>query len=154
MEGVICVLMAGAVCVGAGGAGWNAGYTIQAHHWRPKQTPAMMSIVLLLIPASFGIEHAAALRPPTFEVQTAIEVNAPPEKVGTRWWPCGDSAAKGMVISRRGSRIRFRAEISGHGIARCGIAYSRRGRSWSQIEVWDAAAAAEIWRDRESGTVE
>src|SRR6267143_3383192 len=47
MEGVICVLMAAPFALGLSALGGMLGYTIQAHHWRPKQTPTMMSIVLL-----------------------------------------------------------------------------------------------------------
>jgi len=54
MEGVICVLMAAPFALGLAALGGMLGYTIQAHHWRPKQTPAMMSIVLLLIPRRLG----------------------------------------------------------------------------------------------------
>src|SRR5467141_3365398 len=62
MEGVICVMMAAPFALGLAELGGMLGYTLQEHHWGPQQRPAMLSLVLLLVPASFGIEHAAALQ--------------------------------------------------------------------------------------------
>ena len=58
VEGVICVLMAaplGCVLAMMGGA---VGYFIQRRYWGQVQAPAMLSIVLLLVPASFALERA------------------------------------------------------------------------------------------------
>jgi len=81
MEGIICILMAAPFALGLAALGGALGYMIQSHHWRPKQAPAVLSLVILVVPATFGAEHAAKLQPPTFEVRTAIEVHAPAEKV-------------------------------------------------------------------------
>lgn len=61
--------------------GGMLGYAIQTGYWLHKGTPATLSIVLLFTPAFQSVEHWAKLQPETFEVRTAIEVNAPPEKV-------------------------------------------------------------------------
>src|SRR5215472_5171668 len=80
IEGIICLLMAAPFAAALAALGGALGYAIQAGHWRP-QSPAMFSILILLVPASFGLEHAVAVRPPVYEVRSAIEVHAPPEKV-------------------------------------------------------------------------
>src|SRR5437773_1174884 len=81
MEGVICVLMAAPFALALAVVGGMIGYAVQELYWRPKRTPTMLSIVILMIPGTFAIERGAGLQAPTFEVRTAIEVNAPPEKV-------------------------------------------------------------------------
>ncbi|PYT42805.1 MAG: hypothetical protein DMG45_08550 [Acidobacteria bacterium] len=137
MEGVICVLMAAPFALGLAALGGMLGYTIQAHHWRPKQTPAMLSIVILLIPASFGIEHAAALQPPTSEVRTAIEVNAPPEKVWNQVVAFAEIPPPKELLFRAGIAYPIRAEISGHGVGAVRHCVFSTGPFVEPIEVWD-----------------
>src|SRR5207245_214235 len=108
-----------------------------AHHWRPNQTPAMLSIVILLIPASFGIEHAAALQPPTSEVRTAIEVNAPPEKVWNQVVAFAEIPPPKELLFRAGIAYPIRAEISGHGAGAVRHCIFSTGPFVEPIEVWD-----------------
>jgi uncharacterized membrane protein YhaH (DUF805 family) len=137
MEGVICVLMAAPFALGLAALGGMLGYTIQAHHWRPKQTPAMLSIVLLMIPASFGIEHAAALQPPVFMVRTAIEVNAPPEKVWNQVVAFAEIPPPTELLFRAGIAYPIRAEISGQGVGAVRHCVFSTGPFVEPIEVWD-----------------
>jgi uncharacterized membrane protein YhaH (DUF805 family) len=137
MEGVICVLMAAPFALGLAALGGMLGYTIQTRHWRPKQTPAMLSIVILMIPASFGIEHAAALQPPTFEVRTAIEVNAPPEKVWNQVVAFAEIPPPTELLFRAGIAYPIRAEISGHGVGAVRHCVFSTGPFAEPIEVWD-----------------
>jgi len=137
MEGVICVLMAAPFALGLSALGGMLGYTIQAHHWRPKQTPAMLSIVLLIIPVSFGIERTAALRPPTFEVRTAMEVNAPPEKVWNQVVAFAEIPPPKELLFRAGIAYPIRAEISGHGVGAVRHCIFSTGPFAEPIEAWD-----------------
>src|SRR5438874_13533470 len=75
VEGVICLLMAAPFAVALPALGGALGYAIQARHWRPKQTAAMLSILILVVPDSIGVERAAALRPTTSNERSALEVN-------------------------------------------------------------------------------
>jgi uncharacterized membrane protein YhaH (DUF805 family) len=137
MEGVICVLMAAPFGVGLAGLGGMLGYTIQKHYWGPKQTPAMLSIVLLLVPGSFGIEHAAALQPPVFTVRTTIEVNAPPEKVWNQVVAFAEIPPPKELLFRAGIAYPIRAEISGHGVGAVRHCIFSTGPFAEPIEVWD-----------------
>lgn len=137
MEGVICVLMAAPFALGLAGLGGMLGYAIQAHHWRPKQTPAVLSLVILLVPATFGIERAAALRPPVFEVRTAIEVNAPPEKVWKEVVAFAEIPPPKELLFRAGVAYPIRAEISGHGVGAVRHCVFSTGPFVEPIEVWD-----------------
>jgi uncharacterized membrane protein YhaH (DUF805 family) len=137
MEGVICILMAAPFAAGLAGLGGMLGYTIQAHHWRPKQTPAMLSIILLMVPASFGIEHAAALRSPVFIVRTSIEVKAPPEKVWDQVVAFAEIPPPKELWFRAGIAYPIRAVISGHGVGAVRHCIFSTGTFVEPIEVWD-----------------
>jgi uncharacterized membrane protein YhaH (DUF805 family) len=137
VEGVICLLMAAPFAVALAALGGALGYVIQAQHWRPKQSPAMLSIVILMIPASFGIERAAALRPQVFEVRTAMEVNAPPEKVWDKVVAFAEIPAPKELLFRAGIAYPIRAEISGHGVGAVRHCVFSTGPFVEPIEVWD-----------------
>jgi len=137
MEGLICVLMAAPFALGLAALGGMLGYTIQKHHWGPQQRPAMLSVVLLLVPALFGIEHAAALQPPVFMVRTAIEVNAPPEKVWNQVVAFAEIPAPKELLFRAGIAYPIRAEISGHGVGAVRHCIFSTGPFEEPIEVWD-----------------
>ncbi|HYL86129.1 MAG TPA: DUF805 domain-containing protein [Candidatus Angelobacter sp.] len=137
MEGIICVLMAAPFALGLAVLGGLLGYSIQARHWRPKQTSAVLSLVILLVPATFGIEHAAALRPPVFEVRTAMEVNAPPEKVWSQVVAFAEIPPPKELLFRAGIAYPIRAEISGHGVGAVRHCIFSTGPFVEPIEVWD-----------------
>jgi hypothetical protein len=137
MEGVICILIAAPIGIALAGLGGMLGYTIQARHWWPKQTPAMLSVVLLLVPASFGIEHAAALQPPVLMVRTAIEVNAPPEKVWNQVVSFAEIPPPKELLFRAGIAYPIRAEISGRGVGAVRHCVFSTGPFVEPIEVWD-----------------
>src|SRR5467141_3596566 len=50
IEGLICILMAAPFALGLAALGGMLGYAIQAGYWLHKDTPVMMSIVLLFTP--------------------------------------------------------------------------------------------------------
>ncbi len=137
MEGVICVLMTAPFALGLAALGGALGYMIQAHHWRPKQVPAVLSIVILLVPASFGVERAAALKPPEFVVKTAMEVNAPPEKVWNQVVAFAEIPPPKELLFRAGIAYPIRAEISGHGVGAVRHCVFSTGPFVEPIEVWD-----------------
>lgn len=137
LEGVICVLMAAPFALGLAALGGSLGYVIQSHHWCPRQTPAMFSILLLLVPASFGFERAADLRPPVYEVRTAIEVNAPPEKVWNEVVSFAEIPPPKELLFRAGIAYPIRAEISGHGVGAVRHCIFSTGPFVEPIEVWN-----------------
>lgn len=137
IEGIICLLMAAPFAVALAALGGALGYAIQARHWRPKQSPAMFSILILLVPATFGVERAAALRPPVYEVQTAIEVNAPPERVWNQVVAFAEIPPSKELLFRAGIAYPIRAEISGHGVGAVRHCIFSTGAFVEPIEVWD-----------------
>ncbi|HKW34919.1 MAG TPA: DUF805 domain-containing protein [Candidatus Acidoferrum sp.] len=137
VEGIICLLMAAPFAVALAALGGALGYAIQARHWRPKQSPAMLSILILLVPASFGVERAAALRPPVYEVHTAIEVNAPPEKVWNQVEAFAEIPPPKELLFRAGIAYPIRAEIAGHGVGSVRHCVFSTGSFVEPIKVWD-----------------
>jgi uncharacterized membrane protein YhaH (DUF805 family) len=137
MEGIICVLMAAPFALGLAAMGGALGYMIQARYWRPRQMPGVLSLIILMIPASFGVEHAAALRPPEFVVRTAIEVNAPPEKVWNQVVAFSEIAPPKELLFRAGVAYPIRAEITGHGVGAVRHCVFSTGPFVEPIEVWD-----------------
>jgi hypothetical protein len=137
MEGLICILMAAPFAIALAAVGGMIGYTIQNRYWEAKQRPAMLSIVLLLAPLSFGIERAAALKPPMFVVRTAIEVNAPPEKVWNQVVAFAEIPPPTELLFRAGIAYPIRAEISGHGVGAVRHCIFSTGPFAEPIEVWD-----------------
>jgi uncharacterized membrane protein YhaH (DUF805 family) len=137
MEGLICILMAAPFAIALSAIGGMIGYTIQDRYWGTRQRPAMLSIVLLMIPASFGIEHAAALRPPEYTVRTAIEVNAPPEKVWSQVVAFAEIPPPKELLFRAGIAYPIRAEISGRGVGAVRHCVFSTGPFVEPIEVWD-----------------
>jgi uncharacterized membrane protein YhaH (DUF805 family) len=137
VEGIICLLMAAPFAVALAALGGALGYVIQARHWRPKQAPAMFSILILLVPATFGVERGAALRPPVYEVHTAIEVNAPPEKVWNQVVAFAEIPPPKELLFRAGIAYPIRAEISGRGVGAVRHCIFSTGPFVEPIEIWD-----------------
>lgn len=137
MEGAICMLMAAPFALGLAGVGGMVGHGIQELYWRPKRTPTMLSIVFLLVPATFGIEHGAALRSPVYEVRTAIEVNAPPQQVWNQVVAFAEIPPPKELLFRAGIAYPIRAEISGHGVGAVRQCLFSTGPFIEPIEVWD-----------------
>src|SRR5712672_1132726 len=122
IEGLICVLMAAPLAFVLAWLGGSLGYYIQGNYWGAKTGSAMLSVVLLVMPAAFGLEHAAALETPTFVVRSAIDVHAPPEQVWKQVVAFAQIPPPTELLFRAGIAYPIRAEITGRGtgaVRRC-----------------------------------
>jgi uncharacterized membrane protein YhaH (DUF805 family) len=137
IEGLLCILMAAPFAFALAALGGTLGYTVQAAYWLNKGTPVMMSIVLLFTPAIQGIEHLVKLQAETFEVRTAIEVNASPEKVWRQVVAFAEIPPPKELLFRAGIAYPIRAEISGHGVGAVRHCIFSTGPFAEPIEVWD-----------------
>jgi uncharacterized membrane protein YhaH (DUF805 family) len=137
VEGMVCVVMAAPLALALTGLGGWVGYGVQAIRRLDDGAPAMMSIVLLLLPAFLGVERAAGLKPPTFVVRSAVEVKAPPEAVWREVVSFTKIPPPTELLFRAGIAYPIRAEITGHGpgaIRRCIFS---TGPFVEPIEIWD-----------------
>jgi uncharacterized membrane protein YhaH (DUF805 family) len=139
VEGVICVVMAAPLGLALTGLGGWVGYFIQLmpRHSGRDDVPALMSVVLLLAPALFGMERAAALPTPAFVVRTSIDVQAPPEVVWQQVLAFSEIPPPTELLFRAGVAYPIRAEISGHGSGAIRHCIFSTGPFVEPIEVWD-----------------
>jgi uncharacterized membrane protein YhaH (DUF805 family) len=137
IEGLICILMAGPFALGLAALGGMLGFTIQAAYWLNKGTTVMMSIVLLFSPAVQGVERLAKPQAETYEVRTASEVNAPPEKVWNQVIAFAEIPPPKELLFRAGIAYPIRAQISGRGVGAVRHCVFSTGPFVEPIEVWD-----------------
>jgi uncharacterized membrane protein YhaH (DUF805 family) len=137
IEGLICIMMAAPIAGALALLGGLLGYRIQANHWRPPEAPVMLSVVLLLVPAFFGMERAAGLEPETYRVQTAIEVNTRPGQVWQKVIAFAEIPPPKEMLFRAGIAYPIRAEISGHGVGAVRHCIFSTGPFVEPIEIWD-----------------
>ncbi len=137
VEGLICLVMAAPIGAGVAMMGGTLGYSIQMRHWNRQQTPAMLGVVLLFAPAIFGMERAARIEPPMLEVNTAIEVNAPPEAVWQQVVAFSEIAPPREFLFRAGIAYPIRAELAGRGVGAVRRCVFSTGAFVEPIEVWD-----------------
>jgi uncharacterized membrane protein YhaH (DUF805 family) len=137
MEGLICIVMAAPIaCILALLGGW-LGFGIQAAHWTRRHTPALLSVVVLLTPSFFGVEHFLKPQPGIFEVKSAMEVNAPPERVWQQVVSFAEIPPPQEAIFRAGIAYPIRAEIYGHGPGAVRHCVFSTGPFVEPITVWD-----------------
>jgi len=137
LEGLICILMAAPLALGLAWLGGSLGYFIQGNYWGAKQGPAMLSVVLLAMPGLFGLEHAVALKPPTFVVHTSIDVHARPEQVWKQVVAFAEIPPPTEMLFRAGIAYPIRAEITGRGPGVMRRCIFSTGAFLEPIEVWD-----------------
>ncbi|HEV1994147.1 MAG TPA: DUF805 domain-containing protein [Candidatus Acidoferrum sp.] len=138
VEGLICLIMAAPIALCLVLMGGALGYAVQRRHWSRQAAPAMLSVVLLFVPAFFGIERAANLEPPTLEVRSAIEVNAPPEIVWKQVVAFSEIPPPKELLFRAGIAYPIRAEMIGRGVGAERHCIFSTGAFVEPIEVWDA----------------
>lgn len=137
VEGVICVMMAAPIALALAFLGGAVGFLIQARYWSPRNKPAILSAILLVIPSAFLGEHAAALQPPVYVVRSAITINAPPEKVWSQVVAFAEIPPPRELLFRAGVAYPIRAEIDGAGVGATRRCIFSTGPFEEPITVWD-----------------
>jgi uncharacterized membrane protein YhaH (DUF805 family) len=137
IEGFICVLMAAPLALVLAWIGGSLGYYIQGNYWGAKTGSAMLSVVLLVMPTAFGLEHAAALETPVFVVRSAIDVQAPPEQVWKQVVAFAEIPPPTEMLFRAGIAYPIRAEIKGRGAGAVRRCVFSTGAFVEPIKVWD-----------------
>jgi uncharacterized membrane protein YhaH (DUF805 family) len=137
IEGLICLLMAAPLALALAALGGWGGYLIQAVYWHAKGSPVLLSVVLLITPASFGLERAMHLQPPVFAVRTSIVIDAPPEQVWQQVIAFAEIPPPTEMLFRAGVAYPIRAEISGHGPGAIRHCIFSTGAFVEPIQIWD-----------------
>jgi uncharacterized membrane protein YhaH (DUF805 family) len=137
VEGVICVMMAAPIALALAFLGGTVGYLIQERYWSPRNKPAILSAILLVIPSAFLGEHAIALQPPVYMVRSAVTISAPPEKVWNQVVAFAEIPPPRELLFRAGVAYPIRAEIDGAGVGATRRCIFSTGPFLEPITVWD-----------------
>jgi hypothetical protein len=117
--------------------GGSIGFAIQLHYWDTHYKPAMLGLILFVLPSAFVSERAAALKPPDFVVHSAVEISAPPEAVWRQVIAFSEIPPPQELLFRAGVAYPIRAEISGCGVGAVRHCNFSTGPFVEPIEVWD-----------------
>jgi uncharacterized membrane protein YhaH (DUF805 family) len=137
MEGVLCIAMAAPIGMGLSVLGGIVGFWVQAGRWKLKGRPVLMGMVLAIAPIWMGIDPTVQGEPCLLKVQSAIEIDAPPEVVWKKVVSFSDIPSERDWLFHTGIAYPIRATISGSGpgaIRRCEFS---TGPFVEPIEVWD-----------------
>ena len=133
-EGIVCLMMAAPLALTLGALGGWAGYFIQ--HQPQAQAPVTLMAVLLFSPGFMAIEHLFAPQAPALRVVTAIEVNAPPERVWKNVVSFAELPPPTELIFRTGIAYPVRARIVGSGVGAVRRCEFSTGPFVEPIQVW------------------
>jgi uncharacterized membrane protein YhaH (DUF805 family) len=136
VEGVVCILMAAPTAVPCAWAGALLAYAL---HRPPKrrETSQVFPALLLALPALMAAEHATLPPPPVYTVQTALEIDAPPETVWRQVVSFAELPPPEELLFRIGIAYPMRAEIEGEGPGAVRHCVFSTGPFVEPIEVWD-----------------
>jgi uncharacterized membrane protein YhaH (DUF805 family) len=136
-EGIICLIMAMPIALPLACFGGILGYLLQHRRWVQSSAPAFLSALLLFVPGVQGIEHLAGRVPPVYVVRSAIDIQAPPEKVWRQVVAFNEIGPPTEWIFRAGVAYPIRAEISGSGPGAERHCVFSTGAFVEPIQIWD-----------------
>jgi hypothetical protein len=137
IEGLICLIMAIPIAVPVAAIGGVCGYLVQRRRWSQTGAPAFLSVVLLFVPGVQWTEHAVSTSNPTFVVRSAVDIDAPPEKVWKQVVAFSEIPPPTEWVFRAGVAYPIRAEIFGRGPGAERHCVFSTGAFVEPIEVWD-----------------
>ena len=137
VEGLVCLLMAMPIALPLAAFGGAFGYFVQRWRWSQAGAPAFLCVMLLSVPSLQLSEHIAPARNPEFVVRSAVEIDAPPEKVWQKVIAFSEIPPPKELIFRAGIAYPIRAEIAGRGPGAERHCVFSTGAFVEPIEVWD-----------------
>jgi hypothetical protein len=139
IEGVVCIMMAAPIAVPLGVFGGACAYAIQRRRWLGPDAPVVVSMLLLMgvAPGIEWVEHVAARPSPVNVVRTAIDIQAPPERVWREVVAFTEIPPPTEWMFRAGVAYPIRAEMIGSGPGAERHCVFSTGSFVEPIEVWD-----------------
>jgi hypothetical protein len=136
VEGAVCLIMAAPIGLLLAFAGGLVGYLIIGRRHAPLH-PAAMSLILLSVPLTMGMEKQADDAPPLVSVTSSVVIDATPDRV----WPhvvsvCSIPPQRDWVL-HTGVAYPTRARIDGSGVGAVRHCIFTTGEFVEPIEVWD-----------------
>lgn len=144
IEGVICILMATPIALTLAILGAIIGHTIQRRLEGGRDAGPIVGSFVLLLPAIFGAEQLAGSGPPLIEVETVVEIDAPPERVWEHVVAFAELPPPTERLFRLGVAYPLRAEIRGEGVGAVRHCVFSTGSFVEPIEVWDESRRLEF----------
>lgn len=137
IEGLICIVMASPIALALCFLGVS-----MARLTRPRSDPSSASgsrlgAIALAVPLLMGLEHVADLRPPTHEVVTSVDVDAPPETVWRHVVSFPDLPPPTEFMFRAGIAHPIGATIDGIGPGALRLCRFSTGDFVEPITTWD-----------------
>ncbi|HSY92990.1 MAG TPA: hypothetical protein VK812_16585 [Candidatus Binatus sp.] len=136
-EGMVCLIMATPIAVPLAAFGGVCAYRVQRRKWFQTDAPVLLSALLVFVPGIEWMEHVAATPSATFVARTAIDVQAPPERVWREVVAFSEIPAPTEWMFRAGIAYPIRAEMLGSGAGAERHCVFSTGAFVEPIEVWD-----------------
>jgi len=135
-EGLICLLMAAPLALALALIGALAGHAVQTGRWRGT-SPQLYCVPVLAIPLMLGTEHLCDSPPPLLKVTSAVEIDAPPERVWQNVVRFAELPPPTETLFKLGIAYPIRAEINGHGAGAVRHCVFSTGAFVEPINTWD-----------------
>jgi hypothetical protein len=135
-EGVICLLKVAPLALPLAAFGGAGAYLVQRRRRFDTEAPALLSILLVFAPGVEWAEHFTT-QPPRFVVRTAIDIQAPPEKVWQQVIAFSEIPPPAEWIFRAGIAYPIRAEMRGSGSGAERYCVFSTDAFVEPIQVWD-----------------
>jgi len=136
LEGVFCLVMASPIAAVLGGLGGLVGYAA-VKAVRPRDQGGLYCAAVLALPLLMAGEHLAAVPAPLLKVATAVEVDAPPEKIWPNVVTFSELPPATEWLFRAGIAYPVRARIEGRGPGAIRHCEFTTGPFVEPIEIWD-----------------
>ena len=137
VDGIFCLVMAMPIALPLAAIGGSFGYLVQRRRWLQEGTPAFLSVLLMFVPGVQWVEHVSAPVPSVYEVRTAVDIQASPEKVWGQVVAFSEIPPPREWMFRAGIAYPIRAEILGNGPGSERHCVFSTGAFVEPIVVWD-----------------
>jgi hypothetical protein len=137
IEGALCIAMAAPIAAALALLGAAVGWSVQAFG-RGRDASGTFASLSLVVPLVVAWESLAPLEPTRFAVRTAVEVDAPPERVWREVIAFAEIPPPTEWYFEAGIAYPIRAEIEGEGVGAVRRCVFSTGAFVEPIEVWDA----------------
>jgi len=135
-EGIICLLMAAPLAFALAAVGALAGHAVQSGR-RRGASAKLFGVPLLAMPLMLGTDSLRTGPLPLLKVVTAVEVEAPVERVWPHVVEFSDLPPPTEPLFRLGIAYPIHAELHGHGAGAVRHCVFSTGPFVEPIEVWD-----------------
>jgi hypothetical protein len=143
LEGVMCIAMAAPLAFILASMGAAVGHVVQ-RKWRVDQAH-LCCVPVIAVPLMLGTEAIRPERPPLLRVVTALEVDAPIERVWRHVVEFSELPPPSEAMFRCGIAYPIRAEIKGRGVGAVRNCIFSTGAFVEPIEVWDEPRLLKFW---------